>query len=133
MTYALDTTTIIQLLRNDKTVCSKRDNALEKGSELVIPIISDYEIRRGFYYQSAPRKERIYQLLCNEFSVVDVSRDIWNHAARLYANLRSAGYTIGDADILIASLCIVGDYTLVSTNIKHYEIIKDLQLVNWAE
>ena len=58
---------------------------------------------------------------------------MWQYAARMYADLRRASYNIGDADILIASLCIIGEYTLVSTNTKHYEIIEKLQLTNWAK
>jgi predicted nucleic acid-binding protein len=133
MTYALDTSTIIRLLRNDKLVCAERDKALEQGAGLVIPIIADYEIWRGFYYKQFPAKEQLYELLCLQYPVIDLSRDSWNQAAKLHADLRRSNYTIGDADILIASLCIVGGYTLVSTNIKHYEIIDKLQLVNWAE
>ena len=133
MTYALDTSTIIRLLQHDIDVCAGRDKVLGEGPNLVIPIIAYYEIQRGFNYQSFPKKEQLYQSLCVQYQVVDLTKEMWQYAARLYADLRRASYTIGDADILIASLCIIGQYTLVSTNTKHYEIIEKLQLTNWAK
>jgi len=49
----------------------------------------------------------------------------------LYSNLRKAGKTIGDADILIAAIVIKNEGTLVSSNTKHYQNIKQLKLINW--
>jgi len=47
--------------------------------------------------------------------------------------LHDANQTVGDADILIAAFCIVNGYTLVTDNVKHFENIAGLRLMNWAE
>lgn len=40
---------------------------------------------------------------------------------------------IKDADILIASYCIVNDYTLVTRNAKDFERVDGLKFVNWYD
>ncbi len=62
-----------------------------------------------------------------------MSAEVWELAAVLYADLRRAGRTVDDADLLIAAFCVEGGYTLVTSNTRHFEGIDGLQLVNWAE
>jgi len=61
----------------------------------------------------------------------EMSLDVWKKAAEIYIELKSRGQLIGDADILIVSYCLVNYYTLVTRNIKDFERIDDLKLVNW--
>lgn len=133
MTYALDTNIIIQLLRNDSVVCSSRNTALMRGDDLIIPPIVNYEMRRGFYYRSAPIKEKLYRSLCDQYLCGEMTPNVWDRGARLYADLRNSGLLIDDADILISSFCFVNDYALVTSNTRHFERINGLQIENWAE
>jgi tRNA(fMet)-specific endonuclease VapC len=54
-----------------------------------------------------------------------------NIASDLYADLRKAGKTIGDADILIAAIVIKNRGILITNNKKHYEGIEGLKFENW--
>ena len=53
-------------------------------------------------------------------------------AADIYSILKKDGNIIGDADILIASIVLNNNGTLVSNNTKHFENIHNLNLVNWV-
>ena len=132
MSYAIDSSTILLLLKNNESVCAKRDQVIKTGARLSIPPVVDYEIRRGFLYKPYPKKEKIYTSLVDHYGVGEMSTQSWRLAARIYAELRNKGFTVGDADILIASFCIVNELTLVSTNTNHFEKINDLKLENWA-
>ena len=57
----------------------------------------------------------------------------WEKAAEVYAYTRRAGYTIGDADILIAAYCLVSGCTLVTNNSKDFVNVGGLILVDWTE
>jgi predicted nucleic acid-binding protein len=133
MVYALDTNILIHMLRPSPTVRAKRDAAIGRGDMLIIPPFAHYEMRRGFLYRSAPAKEKSYRAFCSVFSVGEMTAEIWERAAVLYADLRRSGRIIGDADILIAAFCIANAYTLVTNNTKPFEGIDGLRLANWAE
>jgi len=133
MQYALDTNIIIHLLYGTEPVREARDNALKQGIKLIIPPFVNYEILRGFMYQSAPKREAIYDKMRSIYTIGDMTTATWERAASIYANTRRAGYTIGDADILIAAFCLVNDYTLVTNNTKDFENIDGLRLVDWMK
>ena len=59
-----------------------------------------------------------------------MTTEIWEKAVEIWVKLKAKGRLIGDGDIFIAAFCIVNDYTLITNNIKHYENIKDLQIIN---
>jgi tRNA(fMet)-specific endonuclease VapC len=132
MVYALDTNTIIHLLHLTPAVIKRRDAAIEQGMQLVIPPYVNFEIKRGFHYVSAPRKEQLYKQLLTRYPVGDMSAETWELAAVLYADTRRSGRTVDDADLLIAAFCIVGDYTLVTNNTRHFEGIDGLKLEDWT-
>ena len=132
MTYALDTNTIIHLLKHTPSVLARRDSELDNGAKLIIPPYVNYELRRGFRYVKATAKERSYQNLCARYPVGEMRSETWDLAATIYADLRLASYTVGDADILIAAFCIVDGYTLVTNNTKDFQNISNLQMVDWV-
>jgi len=133
MKYALDTNVIVSILHYFPKVCQKFDEAVERGDLIIIPPIVHYEMRRGFLYKSAPKKEIAYRILTDQYRVGKINEEILERAAKIYADLYHKRFTVGDADILIAAFCIINDYTLVTDNIKHFESIDNLQLVNWNE
>jgi predicted nucleic acid-binding protein len=56
----------------------------------------------------------------------------WECAANIYAESCRIGKSAGDSDILIAAFSIVGGYTLVTNNTRHFEHIKNLQIADWS-
>ena len=133
MTYALDTNTIIHIMSHNKTILTRRDAVLELGARLIIPPYVNFELRRGFRYVQATAKERSYRQLCARYPVGEMRPETWELAADIYSDLRRAGYTVGDADILIAAFCLIDGYTLVTNNTKDFENVQGLQLANWTK
>jgi tRNA(fMet)-specific endonuclease VapC len=131
MIYALDTNVVIEILNRNITVCKRRDVALERGNDLIIPVVTDYEIWRGFYYRPASAKQKAYVSLCDLFPVCQMTSQIWKRSTLIYADLRSKGRTVDDADIFIAAMCIEKDYTLVTHNTRHYDGVDGLVIEDW--
>lgn len=48
---------------------------------------------------------------------------------KIKKDLRDAGKIIGDFDIMIAAVTIANDFTLITRNVKHYENIKGLKIM----
>lgn len=58
--------------------------------------------------------------------------DVLEKAVEIYVQLHK-GKQIEDNDIFIAATAIVNDCTLVTANIKHFERVEGLKLINWRE
>lgn len=53
-------------------------------------------------------------------------------AGRIFTELKAKGKLIGNQDILIAGICIANSLPLLTKNVAHFEIIKDLKLMPLA-
>ena len=135
MVYSLDTNIVIHYLRNEPNVCRNFSEAVLRGDGLVIPKIVDYEIKRGFCVFSAPAKESAYKILTDTsgFCVVsEMDTYAWERAEKVYAELYRKRLTVDEMDILIAAFCVEKGYTLVTNNVKHFEVIDDLKTEDWT-
>ena len=133
MVYALDTNTIIRFLHNDTNVCHKFNNAVMVGYKIVVPKMTDYEIRRGFHIKPNPRKEVYYKTLLEDCAIMEIDADTLDYAIPIYEGHYHNRHTADEMDILIAALCIQNDYTLVTNNAKDYKGVGGLKWVDWTQ
>ena len=131
MIYALDSNIISYLLKDDAAVYSRLNKAIDDGGRCIIPPIAYYEVKRGLLAVNATAKTIGFDQLCRDFGVGNMNTYTWDEAARHYALHPGKGQLVEDADFFIAAFCIVNDYTLVTNNIRHFEHIDGLKLVNW--
>ncbi len=132
MTYALDSNIISYMLKDNDAVYEQLDKALERNDRCVIPPIVYYEVKRGLLAVNAANKAHDFERLCCDFGVGRMNMSSWDMAAQLYAAFKRQGTPKEDADIFIAAFCIANGYTLVTNNVKHFENIDNLQIVNWV-
>ena len=133
MKYGLDTNTISYWIQGDNKVASNLLKALRQRSAIIIPPTTYYEIRRGFKHKNSPKKENAFNLMCKSYQIGEMNLAAWEEAAEIYAKTRKDGHPIDDTDILIAAFCIVNGCTLVTNNIKHFNVISGLKVVNWTK
>jgi len=135
MVYVLDTNTIIHYLRDNPTVITNLEAAVDNDAFIVIPYVVDYEIRRGYEVKPAPKKEAHYDILSKRTdfcTVASMGDGFWAFAAKVYAEIYKKHLTVGENDIQIAAFCLHNGYTLV-TNDSDYLNISGLQLVDWTK
>jgi predicted nucleic acid-binding protein len=130
--YALDTNIISYYLSKNLVIGNQIKAVVNNGSQVVIPEIAYYEIRRGLLSKFAPIKTVIFNDFCNLFDVGISNRETAEMAASVYSKLKKKGKVIEDADILIAAYCLQNNYILVTNNVKHFENIDGLLVENWA-
>jgi predicted nucleic acid-binding protein len=128
----LDTNIIIDFLNREQSVIKQFNKAEIDGVGMLIPSVVDYEIMRGFCHTPSPRKEVVYQNMRVNCPVIEINTAIWKLAASIWALLRKAGQTVGDADIIIAATCIENGYSLITYNTKHFKNINGLLLCDWV-
>lgn len=65
--------------------------------------------------------------------IVDFDSDCADAYSRIRLSLRKKGKPIGDMDMLIGSVAITHDATLVTHNLKHFKVIDGLKVEDWHE
>jgi len=133
MIYSLDTNIIIHLIIGTSAVSARYEECLSNGGIIAISPYVDFEVRRGLRYKNATAKERIYERLCQNWNIGEINRNVWSQAVIIYVGLRHSGFTVGDADILIAAFCVENGYTLVTNNAKDFQNINGLCFVDWVK
>lgn len=138
--HLLDTDTVSRLWMGHERVVQRA--AAVDDSELGITAISKAEILRG-------RCENLLKAETAEETLKAQRRFDWSeqHLARLMTvrfDERAARQLvrlwsverlkrIGRADLLIASIALANDATLVTRNLKHFRQVPNLKVVNWVD
>lgn len=129
--YYLDTNICIYYLNG--TVPSVRDNLLSTPPhEIKIPVIVHSELWFGVQ-KSQQKEENKFKLqrFLKPFDVVNYTSEI----SETYAELRLASESlvniIGPNDLLIASIVVANNGTLVTRNTNEFSRISQLKLTEW--
>ena len=64
---------------------------------------------------------------------VMIDQAVLDRSAELYADLRSRGQLIEDADLLIAAITLVREMTLVTNNTSHFDRVDGLEIEDWLK
>lgn len=126
MKYLLDTDIIIDHIRGKKII---ELDVLEDGA--AISIITLGELIYGAYKSSDAKSSlsKLSQYLTSlGLQIENLDEQIISEFGKVKALLEKKGERLEDFDLLIASVAIVSNLTLVTRNIKHFERIKRLKL-----
>ena len=133
MTYALDTNIISYVLNGDAVIAGKLNAATQSNVEIIIPLMVYYESRRGLLANNATKKIQVFEKLCKQLSIIDLTAADMDTAATIYAERKRNGKLIDDGDLLIAAQCVTNNYTLITNNVKHFKDIDGLLYENWFD
>ena len=135
MKYSLDSNVISDFLRKDEKVVQNMEKAIANGDEIYISSIVYYEIVRGLKAAEKFKRLREFNIFCENYQKLYFDREslaVVEKAIEIYVQLHK-GKQIEDNDIFIAATAIVNDCTLVTANVKHFERVEGLKLINWRE
>lgn len=124
----------------DTDICSasmKRPSDLwhrfiQYSGRLAIPSLVLAELRAGAYLRPdpAPLLVKIEELL-QEVFVIDFDSECAERSGRVRGDLGRLGLTVAPFDLLIASVALARDATLVTHNTAHFARIPGLRLADW--
>ena len=75
----------------------------------------------------------IDELLFNEVAILNYDRDCGNEFGRVRIQLRRTGIEVPSVDLMIASVALVYDMTLITHNTKDFQNISGLRLDDWLK
>jgi predicted nucleic acid-binding protein len=131
MKYAIDSDILIYYLKNHPKVVERFVNT--NLDDLSTTIINYTELLFGAY-KSAKSVENLTAIrhFLDSLNIVQFDKQAAEIFAHTKAQLQKQGNIIADMDLLIASICLAGNLTLVTNNSRHFEKIVDLPLENWS-
>ena len=131
----LDTDILISYLRgNEKAVKLVLDLKKEENF-LNITVFNVAELYKGCYAMKNVAKGlmKLKVLLEALDEILTFNTYAIEEYAKISADLKKRGLSIGVIDELIASICIVHDQKFYTGNTKHFERVENLSSVNWME
>jgi len=131
MKYLLDTNICIYLIKKKSPeIIHKLDKV---GFENVfLSTITLAELEYGVANSNRPQEAQVALLEFSiPFSVLDFTSSAAHCYGRIRKKLKDKGQPIGEMDMLIASIAMANNLTLVTNNEKEFIRISDLCVVNW--
>lgn len=129
--FTFDTNIFSYYIKGNDKIKNLLEAEILSKNEFIINPITYYEIKRGLIVNDSMKKSVKFNELCNIFGILELSNNVLDDAAYIYADLRKKGKIIEDADILIAATCRVNNLVLITNNTKHFANIKNLEIKNW--
>jgi tRNA(fMet)-specific endonuclease VapC len=133
--HLLDTNILIYWIKTKPPQVAERINTLAEEDSLAMSFITWAELLQGA--EGSQRRQATLQQLDALSRLVPVlypeGPAICRHYAEQATALRCRGTPIGANDLWIACHALAIDATLVSHNVREFQRIEGLQLVDWAE
>lgn len=130
MIYALDTNSLICFFRGDGQVGGRL--LATPPAQIAIPAVVLYELETGIAKSSDPVRRRAQlDRLLSVVSVLPLGPDEARAAADVRATLEAAGTPIGPMDTLIAGIALASRATLVTHNLREFQRVAGLVVVDW--
>ena len=130
MKYLLDTNILSYLLKGKGSNIVSRLSSID-SKDIYVPSIAYSELLFGAQKAGNPKLSAAIEKLVSPFKIVPFTRKEAPTYASIRNDLEKKGTPIGAMDLLIASIAIAGNYTLVSHNCDEFKRIDSLLLEDW--
>ena len=125
----LDTTVLIDLMRNDSSAHNCIRAAKARGIKLIVTSGSIHELFVGITQSNNPEQEQSkVQLALTDTNVLPLHPDLAEQSGRIDGNLRSKGIMIGVVDCVTAATAIEQNVPLLTRNVKHFKQVAGLKV-----
>ena len=131
MMYLLDTNTVSDYLRGNVGVI--RNLKQQHHSQVAISSITKYELFYGLLKNPQAHQKYGQQVrsLFKQAQNLVFDEESALLAAEIKDDLTRRGESIGDCDTMIAALGLQHNLVVVTNNIKHFQRVNGLVVVNW--
>lgn len=136
MSYLLDTSTCVALLRSGSSLVRMRaEQAIFSGERLLLSSIVIYELWYGVQKSErvAENIRKLQSLLSGSVETCPFYEDDARAAGEIRAQLELSGRGIGAYDTLIAGQCLNHNFTLVTANVSEFRRVKGLRWEDWTK
>ncbi len=131
----IDSDLIISYLRKKPKFTVKYLNELLDSEESLKTTIFNYaELLEGAYLtNNVPKNLRYIKEFLENFEILSFQLPDASLFSQIHPQLLKDGTPVGDMDVLIASIVLNNNETLVTRNIKHFSKIPLLKIKDWTK
>ncbi len=129
--FMLDTDTASYIIKGNAPAIDARLRLL-KIRQVCISAISRAELRFGVQRSGSRRLAAEVERFLNGVYTLPWDEAAADRFAEVRADLERTGTPIGIMDTMIAAHAKAIQATLVTNNVKHFRLVKDLPIENWA-
>ena len=132
MTYLLDTSLSVAVLRNVESVFARLDQ--EAPDDCAVSTVTRYELVTGAHKCRRPQREesKVERFIGMVHEVV-LTREDAIQAASIRVSLERKGLKIGPYDLLLAGQALARAMILVTSNTSEFTRVKGLKVEDWDE
>ena len=124
----IDSDIIINFLRKEKNAFELINQLKDKGELITTTVINSFELWKGYYrFKNKTTFDTIEQFL-SEIEILLLEPKSSQKAAEIFELLSSEGQIIDALDVMIASISLTNNQSLLTENRKHFERIDGLIL-----
>lgn len=130
--YLVDTDWIIHYLYGEENVVRRLEELRPHG--LAVSIITLAELYEGVFYSKNPEaSQKGVDDFMESIPVLGIKEEVCRIFGRERGRLRKQGNIIGDFDLLIASICLQYNLTLLTNNVRHFERVEGLKIISLTQ
>ena len=131
MNHLLDTNTCIYFLnRTSERIISQFTRL--SPSVIKLPSVTVAELFYGAEKSNVKKKNlAIVENFISTFEIIPFDEKCCKTYARIRASLEKVGAPIGPMDLLMASISLANNFTLITNNVREFRRVKGLKLENW--
>ncbi len=130
--HALDTNTVLDYFRGRGNVAANL-LAVPPG-EVAVSAIAAYDVWVGVLGSRDARRRQVqYEQFLAVVAILPFDAAISRRAAELRCALERRGERIGPMDVLIAATALAHNAILVTRNVREFERVHGLRVVNWYD
>lgn len=127
----LDTTVLVDLLRNEKNAVKKIKELEENNEALSTTTISVFEIMQGIPKNASLEKTEKVGKLFESITILRFDYDSAVIAGDIQRGLRISGKLIDPEDAMIAGIAKIHNEPVLTRNTKHFERIPDMKIKSY--
>lgn len=133
MRVVLDTNVLSELVKPAPNASVSQMVLDAPAGSLFASELTRYELRFGALLHPRPEHlwARIQALILPIPTWMNVTAEVSERAAAIAASLKRRGRTVGAIDPFIAATALVLGCPVVTHNVRHFEIIDGLQVIDW--
>ena len=125
--YLIDSDILIYFLKGKQEIVERLSQI--PIDTLYISRINYTELIYGAYNSTKINQNlKVIEPFLESFEVLELTKTSSLIFAKEKARLKKSGNIIADMDLMIASIAIENDCTLISNNIKHFDRVQNLEL-----
>jgi tRNA(fMet)-specific endonuclease VapC len=131
MGYLLHTCVVSDFVKGENNTLKRLKSS--SPNDIFISSITVMEVKYGLAInpERALKIQALIETFLSSITILPFSSEAAEQAAQIRSILKAAGTPIGSYDLLIAATALTHNLIIVTSNVREFQRVPDLQIENW--